>query len=144
MSCGKALAIVRAMVSNVGLSLVGNPEGAAYQFRWKLYGFPGWTCYGDEAASQKAAPAVTAQRAVPPSNGGTPASAAQLTGSPKRGRVSLSEGGVFDAVLGLACRAVRLLRLRTRKLWRAQWLNRRACPRRERRPRAQGLRRHRR
>jgi hypothetical protein len=46
-SCAEALAIVRAMVSNVGVTFVGNPEGAAYQFRWKLYGFPGWTCYGD-------------------------------------------------------------------------------------------------
>jgi hypothetical protein len=46
-SCAEALGIVRAMVSNVGVTFVGNPEGAAYQFRWKLYGFPGWTCYGD-------------------------------------------------------------------------------------------------
>jgi len=46
-SCAEALRIVRAMVSGVGVTFVGNPEGGAYQFRWKLYGFPGWTCYGD-------------------------------------------------------------------------------------------------
>jgi hypothetical protein len=34
-------------MSDVGVTFVGNPEGAADQFRWKLYGFPGWTCYGD-------------------------------------------------------------------------------------------------
>jgi hypothetical protein len=27
--------------------VVGNPEGPASQFRWKLYGLPGWTCFGD-------------------------------------------------------------------------------------------------
>jgi hypothetical protein len=47
MSCSEALGIVRAMVSGVGVTFVGNPEGGAYQFRWKLYGFPGWTCFGD-------------------------------------------------------------------------------------------------
>jgi hypothetical protein len=46
-SCAEALGIVRAMVSHVGVTFVGNPEGAASQFRWKLYGLPGWTCYGD-------------------------------------------------------------------------------------------------
>ncbi|MGO9490530.1 MAG: hypothetical protein ACLQBB_16090 [Solirubrobacteraceae bacterium] len=45
--CSEALGIVRAMVSGVGVTFVGNPEGGAYQFRWKLYGFPGWTCFGD-------------------------------------------------------------------------------------------------
>jgi hypothetical protein len=48
-SCTEALGIVRTMVSGVGVTFVGNPEGAAAQFRWKLYGFPGWTCYGDGA-----------------------------------------------------------------------------------------------
>lgn len=46
-SCAEALGIVRAMVSRVGVTFVGNPEGGAYQFRWKLDGFPGWMCYGD-------------------------------------------------------------------------------------------------
>jgi hypothetical protein len=46
-SCAEALGIVRAMLSGVGVTFVGNPNGAAAQFRWKLYGFPGWTCYGD-------------------------------------------------------------------------------------------------
>ena len=45
--CPEALGIVRAMVSGVGVTFVGNPEGGAYQFRWKLYGYSGWTCYGD-------------------------------------------------------------------------------------------------
>jgi hypothetical protein len=46
-SCAAALGIVRAMLSGVGVTFVGNPNGAAAQFRWKLYGLPGWTCYGD-------------------------------------------------------------------------------------------------
>jgi len=46
-SCAEALGIVRAMVSDIGVTFVGNPEGPASQFRWKLYGLPGWTCYGD-------------------------------------------------------------------------------------------------
>ena len=46
-SCAGALGVVRAMVSDIGVSFVGNPEGPASQFRWKLYGLPGWTCYGD-------------------------------------------------------------------------------------------------
>jgi hypothetical protein len=46
-SCAEALGIVRAMVSNVGVTFVGNPEGPASQFRWKLYGYAGWTCHGD-------------------------------------------------------------------------------------------------
>jgi hypothetical protein len=46
-SCTEALGIVRAMVSGIGVTFVGNPEGPAAQFRWKLHGFPGWTCYGD-------------------------------------------------------------------------------------------------
>ena len=34
--------------SGVGVTFVGaTPQGRVYQFRWKLYGFPGWTCYGD-------------------------------------------------------------------------------------------------
>lgn len=45
-SCTEALAIVRAMVSGIGVTFSGNPENAG-SFRWKLYGFPGWTCYGD-------------------------------------------------------------------------------------------------
>lgn len=48
-SCTEALGIARAMMSGVGVSFVGNPEGGAYQFRWKLYGMPGWTCHGDGA-----------------------------------------------------------------------------------------------
>ena len=48
-SCVEALTVVRAMVSNVGVTFVGNPNGPASQFRWKLYGLPGWTCYGDGA-----------------------------------------------------------------------------------------------
>jgi hypothetical protein len=46
-SCAEALGIVRAMVSDIGVTFVGNPEGAAAQFRWRLSGLPGWTCYGD-------------------------------------------------------------------------------------------------
>lgn len=46
-SCAEALVFVRAMESGVGVSFVGNPEGPASQFRWKLYGLPGWTCFGD-------------------------------------------------------------------------------------------------
>jgi hypothetical protein len=46
-SCAEALTIVRAMASNIGVTFVGNPEGPASQFRWKLYGLPGWTCFGD-------------------------------------------------------------------------------------------------
>ena len=46
-SCAEALGIVRAMTSGVGVAFVGNPNGPASQFRWKLYGFPGWTCFGD-------------------------------------------------------------------------------------------------
>ncbi len=46
-SCAEALGVVRAMVSDIGVTFVGNPEGPASQFRWKLYGLPGWTCYGD-------------------------------------------------------------------------------------------------
>jgi hypothetical protein len=46
-SCAEALVVVRAMVSNVGVTFIGNPEGPASQFRWKLYGLPGWTCFGD-------------------------------------------------------------------------------------------------
>ena len=39
--------MVRAMESGVGVTFVGNPEGPASQFRWKLFGLPGWTCFGD-------------------------------------------------------------------------------------------------
>lgn len=46
-SCTQALTMVRAMESGVGVTFVGNPEGPASQFRWKLYGLPGWTCFGD-------------------------------------------------------------------------------------------------
>ena len=46
-SCAEALTVVRAKESNIGVTFVGNPEGPASQFRWKLYGLPGWTCYGD-------------------------------------------------------------------------------------------------
>jgi hypothetical protein len=46
-SCAEALVVVRAMTSGVGVTFLGNPEGPADQFRWKLYGLPGWTCYGD-------------------------------------------------------------------------------------------------
>lgn len=46
-SCAEGLGVVRAMESDVGVTFVGNPEGPASQFRWKLYGLPGWTCYGD-------------------------------------------------------------------------------------------------
>jgi hypothetical protein len=46
-SCAEALTVVRAKESSVGVTFVGNPEGPASQFRWKLYGLPGWTCYGD-------------------------------------------------------------------------------------------------
>ena len=46
-SCAEALEMVRAMESGVGVAFLGNPEGAAYQFRWKIYGLPGWTCHGD-------------------------------------------------------------------------------------------------
>jgi len=46
-SCAEALEMVRAMESQVGVTFIGNPEGAAYQFRWKIYGLPGWTCHGD-------------------------------------------------------------------------------------------------
>ena len=35
------------MESQVGVTFIGNPEGAAYQFRWTIYGLPGWTCHGD-------------------------------------------------------------------------------------------------
>ena len=46
-SCAEALEMARAMESGVGVTFVGNPEGAAYQFSWKLYDLPGWTCHGD-------------------------------------------------------------------------------------------------
>ena len=46
-SCAQALIIVQAKESGIGVIFVGNPEGPASQFRWKLYGLPGWTCYGD-------------------------------------------------------------------------------------------------
>jgi hypothetical protein len=46
-SCAQALTFVQAMESGVGVTFVGNPEGPASQFRWKLYGLPGWTCFGD-------------------------------------------------------------------------------------------------
>jgi hypothetical protein len=46
-SCAQALIIVQAKESGIGVIFVGNPEGTASQFRWKLYGLPGWTCYGD-------------------------------------------------------------------------------------------------
>ena len=46
-SCAQALTMVQAMESGVGVTFVGNPEGPASQFRWKLYGLPGWTCFGD-------------------------------------------------------------------------------------------------
>jgi hypothetical protein len=46
-SCAEALGVVRAMESDVGVTFIGDPEGPASQFRWKLYGLPGWTCYGD-------------------------------------------------------------------------------------------------
>jgi len=43
LSCKEAMGIVRTMVSGVGVSFTGNPDNAS-SFRWKLYGFPGWTC----------------------------------------------------------------------------------------------------
>jgi hypothetical protein len=46
-SCAEALTVVRAKESGIGVTFVGNPEGPASQFRWKLYGLPGWTCFGD-------------------------------------------------------------------------------------------------
>jgi len=46
-SCALALTMVQAMESGVGVTFIGNPEGPASQFRWKLHGLPGWTCYGD-------------------------------------------------------------------------------------------------
>src|ERR1700690_2970025 len=46
-SCAQALTMVQAMESGVGVTFVGNPEGPASQFRWKLYGLLGWTCFGD-------------------------------------------------------------------------------------------------
>jgi hypothetical protein len=45
-SCAEALGVVRAMESGIGVTFSGNPENAS-SFRWKLYGLPGWTCYGD-------------------------------------------------------------------------------------------------
>jgi hypothetical protein len=48
-SCAEALSIVQAKESGIGVTFVGNPEGPASQFRWKLYGRPGWTCFGDGA-----------------------------------------------------------------------------------------------
>jgi hypothetical protein len=48
-SCAEALVVVRARESDVGVTFIGNPEGPASQFRWKLYGLPSWTCYGDGA-----------------------------------------------------------------------------------------------
>jgi hypothetical protein len=47
LSCAQALAIVQAKESGIGVTFVGNPRGPAAQFRWKLYGLHGWTCYGD-------------------------------------------------------------------------------------------------
>ena len=46
MSCTEALTVIRAMVSGVGVTFSGNPDNAS-SFRWKLYGLPGWTCFGD-------------------------------------------------------------------------------------------------
>jgi hypothetical protein len=46
-TCAQALTIVRAKNSGVGVTFVGNPQGPAAQFRWKLSGLPGWTCFGD-------------------------------------------------------------------------------------------------
>ena len=46
-SCAQASTMVQAMESGVGVTFVGNPEGPASQFRWKLYGLSGWTCFGD-------------------------------------------------------------------------------------------------
>jgi hypothetical protein len=46
-SCTQALSVVQAKESGIGVTFVGNPDGPASQFRWKLYGLPGWTCYGD-------------------------------------------------------------------------------------------------
>ncbi len=46
-SCTQALSIAQAKESGIGVTFVGNPDGPASQFRWKLYGLPGWTCYGD-------------------------------------------------------------------------------------------------
>lgn len=45
-SCAEALGIVRAKLSGLGVTFSGNPDNAS-SFRWKLYGLPGWTCYGD-------------------------------------------------------------------------------------------------
>jgi hypothetical protein len=45
-SCTEALTVIRAMVSGVGVTFSGNPDNAS-SFRWKLYGLPGWTCFGD-------------------------------------------------------------------------------------------------
>jgi hypothetical protein len=45
-SCAEALTVVRAMRSNIGVTFSGNPDNAS-SFRWKLYGLPGWTCFGD-------------------------------------------------------------------------------------------------
>ena len=59
------------MFSGVGVTFVGNPNGGAYQFRWKLYGCPAGRATETAAASRKAAQAETAQREAPVSSGGT-------------------------------------------------------------------------
>ncbi len=46
-SCAAALTVVRAKESNVGVTFMGNPNGPAAQYRWRLEGLPGWTCFGD-------------------------------------------------------------------------------------------------
>jgi hypothetical protein len=37
----------RWLPGGTALTFVGKREGPASQFRWKLYGLPGWTCFGD-------------------------------------------------------------------------------------------------
>jgi hypothetical protein len=56
--------MVQAMESGVGVTFVGDPEGPASQFRWKLYGLPGWTCFGDGSGF----PAVRRKLASPSSS----------------------------------------------------------------------------
>lgn len=64
-SCAEALAIVRAMLSGVGVTFSGNPDNAS-SFRWTLYGLPGWTCYGDGSGfPEGGAGGLCAKGAVP-------------------------------------------------------------------------------
>ncbi len=56
-TCAEALGVVRAQASGVGVTFSGNPENAS-SFRFKLYGLPGWTCYGDKGYCAKGGAAV--------------------------------------------------------------------------------------